>query len=110
MAQSIGQIPLDGFEYQTISLASPMGKALKGLSAGQIAEAFTYDLCDTADPRKRYAPGDAAGSDMTSLDTERGVSVESTSTVTAFQTPSSSLPGNAKSAISRSPSSISKFK
>lgn len=38
VAQSIGQIPLDGFEYQTISLASPMGKALKGLCAGQFAE------------------------------------------------------------------------
>lgn len=35
VAQSIGQISLDGFEYQTISTASPMGKALKGLAAGQ---------------------------------------------------------------------------
>lgn len=37
VAQSIGQISLDGFEYQTISLASPMGKALKGLGPGQFA-------------------------------------------------------------------------
>lgn len=38
IAQSIGQISLDGFEYQTISLASPIGKALKGLAAGQFAD------------------------------------------------------------------------
>lgn len=37
VAQSIGVVELDGFEYQTISLASPMGKALKGLAAGQFA-------------------------------------------------------------------------
>ena len=35
VAQSIGQISLDGFEYQTISMASPMGKVLKGLAAGE---------------------------------------------------------------------------
>lgn len=38
IAQSIGQISLDGFEYQTISLVSPIGKALKGLAAGQFAD------------------------------------------------------------------------
>lgn len=37
VSQSIGQVSLDGFEYQTISLAAPMGKALKGLAAGDFA-------------------------------------------------------------------------
>ena len=37
VAQSIGQIALDGFEYQTISMVSPMGKAMKGLGMGQMA-------------------------------------------------------------------------
>jgi len=37
VAQSMGQVSLDGFEYQTISLAAPMGKALKGLRPGDFA-------------------------------------------------------------------------
>lgn len=37
VTQSIGMIALEGFEYQTISLAAPMGKALKGLGAGEFA-------------------------------------------------------------------------
>ncbi len=37
LAQSIGKVAIDGMEIQTISLASPLGKALKGLSAGQSA-------------------------------------------------------------------------
>lgn len=35
VAQSLGPIVLDGTEYQTISLASPLGKVLKGATVGQ---------------------------------------------------------------------------
>jgi len=34
VSQSMGRIELDGLEYQTISLAAPMGKSLKGLGSG----------------------------------------------------------------------------
>lgn len=37
VAQSLGPVFLDEVEYQTLSLASPLGKALKGLRAGQSA-------------------------------------------------------------------------
>jgi transcription elongation GreA/GreB family factor len=34
ISQSLGTVRLDDVEYQTMSLASPLGKVLKGLSAG----------------------------------------------------------------------------
>lgn len=34
ISQSLGPVILDGVEYQTMSLASPLGKALKGLRVG----------------------------------------------------------------------------
>ncbi|MEK7394785.1 MAG: hypothetical protein AAB214_19680, partial [Fibrobacterota bacterium] len=37
VSQSMGQVGLDGMEYQTMSLAAPMGKALKGLGVGDFA-------------------------------------------------------------------------
>ena len=37
VAQSLGPVVLDGVEYQTLSLASPLGKVLKGLRTGQSA-------------------------------------------------------------------------
>jgi len=37
ICQSLGPVILDGVEYQTMSLASPLGKVLKGLSAGDTA-------------------------------------------------------------------------
>lgn len=37
VSQSMGQVELDCMEYQTMSLAAPMGKALKGLGVGDFA-------------------------------------------------------------------------
>lgn len=37
ISQSIGPVVLDGLEYQTMSLASPLGKVIKGLSCGESA-------------------------------------------------------------------------
>lgn len=38
ISQSLGPVVLDGVEYQTMSLASPLGKVIKGLAVGDSAE------------------------------------------------------------------------
>jgi RHS repeat-associated protein len=61
--------------------ADPAPAAVFSSIAGQVSEAFTYDHCDGGDPWKRYAPGDPAGSDLTSVDVKRGLWVDATAPV-----------------------------
>jgi len=63
-------LPAEPADTSPQAVFSALGSSLR--------RAFAYEACDASDPWKVYDPADAAGSDLTSIDTRPGLWVDAT--------------------------------